>query len=244
MAKFQPPKDDLVRAVSSVEMRAEDESPTLFGHFSVFNQWTEIDSAWEGRFLERIAPGAFSKTFQDRAGQIQVLFNHGQDPEIGDKILGDITDLREDETGARYEVSLFDGIPPLVMGGLRANKYGSSFRFKVTRDDIVDEPKASDHNPDALPERTVREVNLYEFGPVTFPAYATATAGVRSMTDEYIVDRFRSRPDRLRELIASIQVPAPSEDAEPAPTSEERRVDQVNPRFRSRKEYLSWLIQP
>src|SRR6266498_1188698 len=35
-----------------------DNSPgTLFGHFSTFNDWYQIDSFWEGKFLERIAPG-------------------------------------------------------------------------------------------------------------------------------------------------------------------------------------------
>jgi hypothetical protein len=31
-----------------------------------------------------------------------------------------------------------------------------------------------------LPERTIKELRLFEFGPVTFPAYQSATAGVRS----------------------------------------------------------------
>jgi len=31
---------------------------------------------------------------------------------------------------------------------------------------------------EALPERTIREAKLYEFGPVTFPTYAGATAGL------------------------------------------------------------------
>ena len=33
-----------------------------------------------------------------------------------------------------------------------------------------------------LPVRTLQEVRLHEFGPVTFPAYAAATAGIRSVT--------------------------------------------------------------
>lgn len=231
------------------EVRAtEDGAPTLFGHFATFNDWTEIDSAWEGRFMEQIAPGAFSKTFQDKRDQIQVLFQHGMDPEIGDKILGSVKELREDERGAYYEAELFDGIPPLVLGGLRAGKYGSSFRFKVMREEFDTKAKEAKHNPEGLPERTIKEVNLFEFGPVSFPAYASATASVRSLTDEFIFDRFRSKPDRLRELIASTQVPAPSDDAEPVElTSPERRVDPVQPpvaaprRFHSRQEYLQWI---
>jgi phage head maturation protease len=38
---------------------------TMVGHFARFNQWTEIDSAFEGRFMQRIAPGAFVRTFKN-----------------------------------------------------------------------------------------------------------------------------------------------------------------------------------
>src|SRR3990167_4485666 len=49
----RPPRDNLVRSVMpGVELRAEDDAkPTLFGHFAVFDQWTEIDSAFEGHFM-------------------------------------------------------------------------------------------------------------------------------------------------------------------------------------------------
>jgi len=45
--------------------------------------------------------------------------------------------------------------------------------------------KRSTWNPDALPERTIRSAQVFEFGPVTFPAYVGATAGIRSPTDWY-----------------------------------------------------------
>lgn len=154
--------------------------PTLFGHFAVFNEWTEIDSIFEGHFLERIAPGAFKKTLREQAQK--VTFQHGQDPYLGDKILGKIESLTEDEIGAAYEVPLFRGLPELLMDGLRAGEYGSSFRFRMLREEFDYEPDASDYNPRGLPERTLKEVQVPEFGPVTFPAYASATAGVRAIT--------------------------------------------------------------
>ncbi len=188
------PLNDLVRALRAAPALTSDEdgAAVMRGHFSVFNEWTKIDSAYEGRFLERVAPGAFAKTIKENRAAVKVLFNHGSDPSIGDQVLGGIRSLDEDDTGASYEVPLFDGIPPLIMSGLRSDPpaYGSSFRFRVIpgKEDWVDAPERSSHNPDGLPERTVREVQLFEFGPVTFPAYANATAGVRSlsMTDEWM----------------------------------------------------------
>ena len=66
---------------------------------------------------------------------------------------------------------------------MAAGLYGSSFRFQVTADDWDRHAGRSGHNPEGLPERTVRSVTLYELGPVTFPAYAGATAGMSEAGD-------------------------------------------------------------
>lgn len=230
MPETRPPKDDIVRAIRpGFELRSDDDGkpPTMFGHFTEFDSWYEVDSVWEGHFIESIAPGAARKTISENRSEIRALFQHGLDFQVGDKPLGKIADLREDETGVYYEVPLLDAkyVRDDILPGLEAGLYGSSFRFKVLREEWVDEPKSSKRNPDKLPERTIKEFRLFEFGPVTFPANPAATAGVRSLTDEYIMDRFRSKPDRLAELIASTKGPAPSDDAGQPPTSPERRGD-------------------
>jgi hypothetical protein len=182
---MEHPKKDLIRMLvrtSDVRDNGDGDNgdgSTLFGDFAVFNKWTEIDSMWEGTFLERIAPGAFDKTIRERRDQFKVLLNHGMDPELGNKPLGSITDLKTTDRAASYEVGLFNGIPELVMDGLRAGEYGASFRFEVL-DEHWDEKK------DDLPRRTIKEVKLFEFGPVTFPAYEAASAGVRSHGDMMI----------------------------------------------------------
>ena len=163
---------------------AEAQTATLFGHFSVFNRWAEINSHSEGHFLERVAPGAFARTLaNDRAG-IRVLFNHGADPQVGNKVLGIPSVLREDERGGFYEVPLLDtSYNADLLPGLRAGAYGASFRFRVTRQNYDTSPARSDYNPRGLAERTIQEAQVVEFGPVTFPAYSDASAGVRSLTD-------------------------------------------------------------
>lgn len=219
-----PPKENLFRALAErVELiRAEGDPaamPTLTGRFSVFNQWTEINSMFEGRFMERFAPGAFAKTIAEQRDGMRVLFQHGHDPQIGDKVLGPIADLREDGKGAYYEVPLLDtSYNRDLIPGLEAGLYGASFRFKVMREEFVEKPARSKANPDGLPERTVTEAQVREFGPVTFPAYAGATAGVRSMTDEFMLGRFVDNPERLQELIEAVRgmrAPEPSEATTP-----------------------------
>ena len=145
-------------------------TPTLYGHFARFNEWTTIDSVFEGRFLERVAPGAFATTFaHDRHG-ISVLFQHGRDPQIGDKPLGvaDRAARRRARRRLRGAVARRQLRPDLIPG-LRAGAYGASFRFKVVREDLDKAPAASELQPGALPERTMHEACLFEFGPSRSP---------------------------------------------------------------------------
>lgn len=225
--KGRPPRDNLVRAmrggvavrrIAPAVERAEDDAepsanengmPTMFGHFSTFNDWYEVDSYFEGHFLERIALGAFKKTFREQTPI--VLYNHGYDGTCGDKPLGAPDVLREDDIGPYYEVPLLDAsyVRDLVPA-LDAGLLGASFRFSVMREDFVKEPGTAEHNPAGLPERTIKEMRVSEFGPVSFPANPAATAGVRSaglrsMTDEYLMARYTSEPDGLRSILAYLE---------------------------------------
>ena len=190
------PKTDLYRGLVRfpaargrrvTELRSADDGPPVMeGHFATFNDWTEIDSLWEGNFMESIAPGAFKKTFRESAQSIRALFQHGRDPVIGNKPLGSIDTLEEDDIGAHYVVPLFDtSYNADLIPALRAGVYGASFRFSVIQESIDNEPKKSAMNPNGIPQRTILELRLFEFGPVTFPAYASATAGLRSLSDEF-----------------------------------------------------------
>jgi HK97 family phage prohead protease len=165
----------------------------MTGYFSVFDQWYGVESRWEGEFIERADPSAFTRTIAEERGQMRVLFDHGFDPTVGNKVLGPIRDLRPDAQGAWYEVPLFDtSYNRDLLPGLKAGVYGASMRMKVLADDWNDRPERSNYNPRGLPERTILEASVAEFGAVTFPASPGATAGVRSTTDRYY-DQLRSR---------------------------------------------------
>lgn len=258
MPDTRPPRENLFRGPRPFEYRAAKPStPTapaagdgqpgdghMVGHFAVFSQWTEINSMWEGNFLERFVPGAFKKTIKDNPG-MRVLFQHGRDPQVGDKPLGAIESLAEDDYGAAYDVRLLDtSYNADLLPGLAAGLYGASFRFSVMREDWVNEPKPSEYNAAGLPERTVREASVAEFGPVTFPAYEGASAGIRSLTDEMLVRMYARDPERVREMLGlppTEQTPdavtgagepdpvAPPDDAGQPPTSQGRR-DEPKPR--------------
>lgn len=201
--KLSPPKESLLRANfrGGVELRSAGDGgsagPVMTGYFAVFDQWTEIKTYYEGNFLERFVKGAFAKTIRDNRNSMRVLFQHGFDYSIGDKPLGPIEELREDDEGAYYEVPLLDAsyVRDQVLPGLEAELYGASFRFRVIREELDEEPGISDDNPQGLPERTIKEAQVMEFGPVTFPAYDGASAGVRSLRPSDLVRGLTQDPE-------------------------------------------------
>ncbi|MFJ8743427.1 HK97 family phage prohead protease [Embleya sp. NPDC127516] len=226
-----PPAPHAARAA-----RADDEAgmPVMTVEFSRFGTWYEIDSWWEGRFLESTAPGAFKRTIANNGSAVKVLFNHGRDSAIGSKALGVPALIEERETSPYMEVPLLDtSYNRDLVPGLEAGAYGSSFMFEVLAEEWNNEPEASDHNPQRLPERTITEVRLMEAGPVTWPANPDATAGLRSGADwlmadlaehgdEHSVreqqrayDAFRALHG-LRTTSPTRQVPAAPEQGEPA----------------------------
>jgi HK97 family phage major capsid protein len=115
--------------------------------------------------------------------------------------------MREDESGLFVSARLFDNpvVEPIrqaIEGGAIS---GMSFRFRVVRDawhdidgnSVRDEElgrllwDAGERGPLA---RTIREVELFEAGPVVFPAYAETSVGVRSITEEdreALLDEYR-----------------------------------------------------
>lgn len=203
------PNLEVVRAVAST-VRAKDAAdggmPTMEVRFSAFDKWYEINSMWEGNFIERTEAGSFAKTIAESRSQIKSLFDHGYDPTIGNKVLGEIVDLREDPDSPVGDVALFDtSYNRDLLPGLKAGVYGSSMRMRVIKDEWNDAPPISEHNPKGIPERTIKEVRLFEFGPVTFPANPESTASVRSMTDDFYAAMRARDPEKVDALMRSRQ---------------------------------------
>jgi phage head maturation protease len=156
-----------------------------------------------------------------------VLFQHGPDPSVGNQPLGSIVELGEDERGAHHTVNLIDtAYVRELIPALDAGLYGASFRFRPMKVDVDDNPKSCRENPEGLPECTVLEASVTEFGPVTFPAYASATAGLRTagITDELALATLADA-DRLDQLEAwnrailrpseGLRDPPPTQPSEP-----------------------------
>lgn len=179
----------------AVEFRAAAQATgdgrTLEGYAAVFDTPTEIDD-WAGSYSEQISRGAFKRTLNARMPVLQ--FDHGRDARTGTVPIGALSECREDKTGLYVLARLFDNdvVEPIrqaIEGGAIS---GMSFRFRVVRDKWTDKDGVEIEGSELLDLlwqpgdrgpllRTILEVELFELGPVVFPAYDTTSVGVRSM---------------------------------------------------------------
>jgi HK97 family phage major capsid protein len=222
----RPPKDG-IRAMPPGSLQGD--GKTLTGRLAT--GWAEIESVAEGHFMERFAPNAFKKAFSPAyRDKIKVLFQHGRDNSVGQQPIAVLQDVGEDADGAYYRAELLDGVPPLILDGLRRGVYGSSHTFRAMREDWETDPKkvGGPHNPKKLPERVVREADVWEFGPVTWPAYA-GSAIARSMLDEFNLATLTEDAEHLRNLVNYIDPDAPSAGAADQPHPEPERSEAVAP---------------
>ena len=190
---------------------------TLEGHAAVFNEPTTIDS-WEGHFEEVISPGAFKRTI-DRKGPrgIRLQFDHGSHPLVGSIPIGSLTELKEDDHGLFVRARLHDNwlIQPVRDAIRDGSVSGMSFRFRVVKEEWDDSGD--------LPVRTLREIELFEVGPVVWPAYDQTSVGVRAQEIAAALMDPEQRVAVARALLAGTSddgdEPSPDPD-EPVPSDD------------------------
>src|SRR5690606_26383998 len=149
-------------------------------------------------------------------------FDHGNDVRTGSVPIGTIEDIREDEHGLFVRARLFDNavVEPIRQAIEGGAIDGMSFRFRVVRDEWRDAAGAivKDRDVGGLLfdpgdrgplQRTIREVQLFEAGPVVFPAYEATTVGVRSMLANLTADE---RDALVRDLAHELRRPTGEPD--------------------------------
>lgn len=153
-----------------IELRVEDgvNGPTLSGYAARFNVWSEKMFG----FREMVKPGAFKKTIKE--ADIRALINHN-----GDLILGrnkaNTLELIENNLGLKYSVPLGQQsyALDLVESIKRGDITGNSFAFRTISDRWGTQ--------DGEEIRELLEVQLFDVGPQTYPAYPQTSLSVRSL---------------------------------------------------------------
>ena len=161
----------LGQAEVRVERREDDDARTITGYAALTYDGTPDTEyeLWKGS-VERIAPGAFNRAAAE--DDVRGLFNHDSDHLLGRTTAGTMR-LTVDAKGLRYEIDAPDTQAgrDVVTSIDRGDLSGSSFSFRVTDERWTEEGD--------LEVRTILAVELFDVGPVTFPAYTNTTAGTR-----------------------------------------------------------------
>jgi len=195
------------RYAGAPELReVEGKSPVIAGYAAVFNREAVIG----GWFREMIAPGAFTRAIAEKQ-DVRGLFNHDPNMILGRTEAGTLR-LSEDEHGLAYEIDPADTQlgRDLVTSIRRGDVTQSSFAFTIRKQEIT-EP---DGDGKELALRVIRDVDLYDVSPVTYPAYENTEVSVRSMF-----------PDGLPDGLLREQAPQPAEEPVPEPPVEPPNYD-------------------
>jgi Escherichia/Staphylococcus phage prohead protease len=225
----RPPLESVRQAPFTLVRDSVDSTPgdglTLDGYGAVFNTLTTIDS-WEGRFREKIAPGAMKRSFRETPPKIQ--FDHGRHPLIGSIPIASLRSATEDvdpvlapEGGAHIIGRVFDNwLTQPIRDAIASDPpaiNGMSFRFTVvpgreswayadgtqirSENDLLKELDRcvfDDVPEEDLPVRTLKELKVPEVGPVAWPAYQETSVSMRSK----IIDLGRLNEPSQRRLLA------------------------------------------
>jgi len=177
-----------VLSVDDVELRVtDDEKPKITGYAAKFGKWS-VDL---GGFVEKIRAGAFDDALKE--ADVRALKNHDPNLILGRTTSGTLR-LDTNSVGLRFEVD-----PPNTSTGKdtveeirRKDITGCSFAFTVAEDDW----KYKEEGP---VERTIIRVGeLFDVGPVTYPAYPDTTVAARSL-DAFKESLKRNKPEKKEE---------------------------------------------
>jgi HK97 family phage prohead protease len=159
-----------------VEKRADGGS-TVTGYAAVF--YRDGDPGTEYRLgpdvVERIAPTAFQRALQEKH-DARALFNHDPNMLLGRASAGTLR-LSVDQRGLRYEIDIPDtNVGKDVATSIaRGDLSGSSFAFRINGKGGQRFEKGKEQDV-----RNILDVDLFDVGPVTYPAYEGTTTGLRS----------------------------------------------------------------
>lgn len=172
-----------IRQVRSVptefKTRKDGENLSIEGYFAVFNSVYEIAPG----MTESIDPGAFDNTL---SGDVRALINHDTTLVLGRTKAGTL-ELRKDPHGLWGHIDINPNDSDAM------NLYSRVQRGDVNQCsigfDILSEE--TDFREDGSVHWTIKEVELYEVSPCTFPAYKETNISARESQRNDLIKRKR-----------------------------------------------------
>lgn len=169
-----------------LEEREDGQPGKISGYGAVFYDGSEGSQyrLWDD-FVERIMPGAFDRAIREQH-DTRSFFNHDANWILGRTTAGTLG-LSIDSRGLRYEIS-----PPDTSAGRdvresvrRKDVTGSSFMFVAQG--------VAWRKEEGVTIREINDVDLWEVGPVVFPAYEGTSSELRMQSLRTLVDAERRR---------------------------------------------------
>lgn len=169
--------------------KREDGAMLIAGYGAVFYSPGDKTTEYElfPGAVERIRPGCFSRAISEKQ-DCRGLYNHDDDFVLG-RVGNGTLRLKEDNKGLMYEIDAIDAqdVQDLSKKIGRGDIPGSSFSFVPTKV-TWETDKAS-----GMEIRWIEDCDLFDVGPVTFPAYAGTTAAARSQNSDSIRKEYEAR---------------------------------------------------
>ena len=157
-----------------------DAAPIIEGYAALFDVPSLPLEADEGMsFVETIRKGAFSRAISEKQ-DVRCLFNHESDWVLARTTSGTLT-LREDERGLWFTATLPSSTraTDVYASIQRGDVSQCSFAFQVKSDTW--------RTQDGNFYREVVDVDLFDVGPVTFPAYTATSVQTRVRVPSSII---------------------------------------------------------
>jgi uncharacterized protein len=168
------------RFAKGAEVRATGsaEKPGITGYAAVFNQEYVLYDSPTLRIVETIAPGTFSRTVDEKQ-DVRCLLNHDANNLLG-RTANSTLRLAEDTHGLRFDNDL-DPRTTIAQNVRcfvdRKDITCCSFSFQVTEQERVEE----ELDGKLTIRRTIKKVDTFDVGPVTFPAYEGTDVKARAV---------------------------------------------------------------
>lgn len=197
---------DRAYKVDDLHVRSDGSGRVVEAYAAAFRSRTEVMDQ-DGHYQEELAPTSFSKTIAEKApAGFGVLFNHGRTVDGGPNPvatmpIGVPLEVRSDERGVYTATRYLDNpladqvLDAIKAGAIRAQSFSGRF-IKSTRS----RPSGS-----RLPLITRHEVDMREYGPAVFAAYADAAIlGTRS-ADLFVRALLATPPDQRANFLKDFE---------------------------------------
>lgn len=173
------------------QTRQENDAKYIEGYFIRFNEETEL---WDGVF-EEVSPEAITNSLKNN--DIRCLFNHDTAIVLG-RTGNKTLELKADSVGlfGRVKINPNDKQAMDILARIeRGDINACSFGFNIISEEIQ-------NRDDGTVKFILRDIDLKEVSPVTFPAYPTTSISARKQDfEQYKQKQLEIRKSKLKERL-------------------------------------------